>query len=128
MLTPEEMTVMREHPAIGAEILKDVEFLREAARAVRNHHERWDGTGYPDGLVGDAIPIVARIVNAADTWDACRSHRPYQQAMSVEDALGVMERLRGNQIDPAVHEALVRVMRRRRAISEERAADRAAGS
>jgi len=128
MLTPEEMTVMREHPAIGAEILKDVDFLREAARAVRNHHERWDGTGYPDGLVGDAIPIVARIVNAADTWDACRSHRPYQQAMSVEDALGVMERLRGSQIDPAVHEALVRVMRRRRAPSEERAPDRAARS
>ena len=119
---------MREHPSIGAEILKDVEFLREAARAVRSHHERWDGTGYPDGLVGDAIPLVARIVNAADTWDACRSHRPYQDAMAVEDALGVMERLRGSQIDPEVHEALVWAMYRRRAISEDRAADRAAES
>jgi putative nucleotidyltransferase with HDIG domain len=124
-LTPEEMTVMREHPSIGADILKEVEFLKTAALAVRNHHERWDGTGYPDGLVGDAIPLVARIVNAADTWDACRSHRPYQQAMSVEDALAVTQKLRGSQIDPAVHEALVRVMRRRRAISEERTAERA---
>jgi putative nucleotidyltransferase with HDIG domain len=123
-LTAEEMGVMREHPAIGAEILKDVEFLQTAALAVRNHHERWDGTGYPDGLVGDAIPLVARIVNAADTWDACRSHRPYQQAMSVDEALAVTEKLRGSQIDPAVHEALVRVMRRRRAISEERASER----
>jgi putative nucleotidyltransferase with HDIG domain len=122
MLTPDEMTVMREHPAIGAEILKDVEFLRGATRAVRNHHERWDGTGYPDSLAGDAIPMVARIVNAADTWDACRSHRPYQEAMTVDEALAVMERLRGGQTDPAVHEALVRVMQRRRAISEERAA------
>jgi putative nucleotidyltransferase with HDIG domain len=125
-LTPEEMAVMREHPAIGAEILKDVEFLRTAALAVRNHHERWDGTGYPDGMVGDAIPLVARIVNAADTWDACRSHRPYQQAMSVEDALAVIEKLRGGQIDPGVCDALVRVMRRRRAISDDRATERAA--
>jgi putative nucleotidyltransferase with HDIG domain len=125
-LTPEEMAVMREHPAIGAEILKDVEFLRTAALAVRNHHERWDGAGYPDGMVGDAIPLVARIVNAADTWDACRSHRPYQQAMSVEDALAVIEKLRGGQIDPGVCDALVRVMRRRRAISDDRATERAA--
>jgi len=109
---------MRGHPAIGAEILKDVEFLRVAARAVRSHHERWDGQGYPDGLVGESIPLVARIVNAADTWDACRSHRPYQEAMGLEEALAVMEGLRGTQLDPAVHAALVRVMRRRHAISE----------
>jgi len=65
------------------------------------------------------IPLVARIVNAADPWDACRSHRPYQQAMAVEEALAVMDGLRGAQLDPAVHAALARVMRRRHAISEE---------
>ncbi len=117
-LTADEMTAMRGHPAIGAEILKDVEFLEAAAGAVRSHHERWDGQGYPEGLVGESIPLVARIVNAADTWDACRSHRPYQQAMAVEEALEVMDRLRGTQLDPTVHAALVRVMRRRHAISE----------
>jgi putative nucleotidyltransferase with HDIG domain len=112
-LSFEEMARMREHPAIGAEILKDVEFLRLAAQAVRSHHERWDGTGYPDGLAGEGIPLVARIVNAADTWDACRSQRPYQAAMAVGEALAVMGRLRGNQLDPAVHDALVAVMRER---------------
>jgi HD-GYP domain-containing protein (c-di-GMP phosphodiesterase class II) len=114
------MALMRQHPVIGAEILKDVEFLRGASRAVRSHHERWDGTGYPDGLAGDRIPLLARVVNAADTWDACRSERPYQQAMDVEVALAVMERLKGGQVDPSVHEALVRVARRREAISAER--------
>jgi putative nucleotidyltransferase with HDIG domain len=118
-LTADEMTAMREHPVIGAEILKDVAFLRAAARAVRSHHERWDGTGYPDGLTGEEIPLVARIVNAADTWDACRSQRPYQQAMGVPEALAVMERLRGTQLDPAVHDALVRAVRRRHPISAE---------
>jgi len=118
-LTPEEMEVMRAHPAIGGEILKDVEFLRHAARAVKGHHERWDGTGYPEGLAGEAIPLVARIVNAADTWDACRSHRPYQVALGVPEALAVMERLRGSQLDPGVHDAVVRVMRRRHPISPE---------
>ena len=123
-LTPEEMVVMREHPAIGGEILKDVEFLREAARAVRSHHERWDGSGYPEGLAGEEIPLVARIVNAADTWDACRSQRPYQAAMGVAEALAVMARLRGTQLDPAVHDALVQVVRRRHPISPEPAVDR----
>ncbi len=123
-LTPEEMAVMREHPAIGGEILKDVEFLREAARAVRSHHERWDGSGYPEGLAGEEIPLVARIVNAADTWDACRSQRPYQAAMGVAEALAVMARLRGTQLDPAVHDALVQVVRRRHPISPEPAVDR----
>jgi len=121
-LTGEEMALMRQHPVIGAEILRDVEFLRGASRAVRSHHERWDGTGYPDGLAGERIPLLARVVNAADTWDACRSERPYQQAMDVEAALAVMERLKGGQVDPAVHEALVRAARRREAISAERRA------
>jgi putative nucleotidyltransferase with HDIG domain len=123
-LTDEEMRQMRQHPVIGAEILRDVPFLSVAAQAVLGHHERWDGHGYPAGLAADAIPLVARIVNAADTWDACRSARPYQEAMSVEQALAVMARLRGTQTDPVVHEALVRAARSHQAISAER---RAAG-
>jgi putative nucleotidyltransferase with HDIG domain len=110
-----EMALMRQHPGIGAEIVRGVEFLRDALPAIRSHHERWDGKGYPDGLTADEIPLVARIVNAADTWDACTSSRPYQPAMRTEEVLEILSRLRGVQIDPAVHDALVSVVRRRAA-------------
>jgi putative nucleotidyltransferase with HDIG domain len=112
-LAKDEMEQMRAHPAIGAEILRGVDFLRNAAPAVRSHHERWDGTGYPDRLAGEAIPLVARIVNAADTFDACTSFRPYQPVMELEEALAVLQQLRGAQIDPDVCDALVRVAKRR---------------
>ncbi len=112
-LDPAEIDRMREHPAIGAEILRGIEFLGLALPAVRSHHERWDGSGYPDGLAGEAIPMVARIVNAADTFDACTTPRSYQRTLSDEEALAVMARLRGAQVDPAVCDALVRVVQRR---------------
>lgn len=112
-LAPAEQELMRAHPAIGAEILRGVAFLQPAAPAVRNHHERWDGGGYPDRLAGEAIPLVARIVNAVDTFDACTSVRPYQQPLPDAAAVAVLEGLRGSQIDPAVCDALVRVVRRR---------------
>ena len=115
-LSAEEIEIVRSHPFIGAEIVKGVEFLRDAVPAIRGHHERWDGGGYPDGLAGEAIPLTARIVNAADTWDACTSERPYQPAMAPRDVLEIVARLKGTQIDPAVHDALVRVLRRRGAV------------
>ncbi len=114
-LTEEEMALMRAHPAIGAEIVKGVEFLQEAVLAIRSHHERWDGSGYPDGFEGERIPLAARIVNAADTYDACTSSRPYQAAMATEDVLQILARLRGTQIDPEVHDALLAVIERSRA-------------
>ena len=110
-LEPAEMAQMRAHPAIGAEILRGVDFLALAAAAVRSHHERWDGAGYPDGLSGEAIPLIARIVNAADTYDACTSRRPYQRTMDAEEGIAVVLALRGTQIDPRVADALVRVVR-----------------
>jgi putative nucleotidyltransferase with HDIG domain len=112
-LADHEMEQMRAHPVIGAEILRGVEFLEGALPAVRSHHERWDGSGYPDRLAGPAIPLVARIVNAADTFDACTSLRPYQEVMRLEEAVAVLEALRGHQIEPTVCDALVRVVRRR---------------
>ena len=112
-LARDEMELMKAHPTIGAEILRGVDFLHTALPAVRNHHERWDGKGYPDGQAGEDIPLVARIVNAADTLDACTSVRSYQPVMAVEEAISVLLRLRGNQIDPTVCDALVRVARRR---------------
>jgi len=112
-LTDEEKDIVREHPVIGAEIIRGVAFLAEAEPAIRSHHERWDGRGYPDRLGGEAIPLVARIVNAADTWDACTSTRPYQAAMRFDQVVAIMETLRGNQIDPTICDALLSVVRRR---------------
>ncbi len=109
-LTPEEMTVMREHPAIGDSIIGAVSFLKSVRAAVRSHHERWDGTGYPDKLKGDEIPLIARIVACADTFDACTSTRPYQKAMPLDVALGIMDKLRGASLDPKVVDALHRVV------------------
>jgi putative nucleotidyltransferase with HDIG domain len=127
-LAPDEMAQMREHPAIGAEILLGVEFLRAASLAVRGHHERWDGEGYPDRLAGEAIPLVARIVNVADTFDACTSTRPYQTPMTPEEALAVAERSRGAQMDPRIVDALVRVVRARTAAGGGGAPARAAAA
>jgi HD-GYP domain-containing protein (c-di-GMP phosphodiesterase class II) len=112
-LGPEEMALVRDHPRIGADIVAGVEFLHAALPAIRSHHERWDGAGYPDALAGEAIPLVARIVNIADTWDACTSRRPYQDAIPSDVVVAILEGLKGSQTDPAVHDALLRVLRRR---------------
>jgi putative nucleotidyltransferase with HDIG domain len=112
-LTPEEMTLIRSHAVVGGEIVEGVEFLRAVEPAIRHHHERWDGKGYPDGLAGETIPLVARIINAADTWDACTSERPYQRAYSAPEVVAILGQLRGAQIDPAVHDAILRVLHRR---------------
>jgi HD-GYP domain-containing protein (c-di-GMP phosphodiesterase class II) len=113
-LTDEEMEVMREHPAIGDSIIQPVSFLGPGVRAaVRNHHERWDGSGYPDKLAGEAIPLSARIVACADTFDACTSTRPYQTAMPLPEAMAILDRLSGAQLDPRVVEALRRVLQKR---------------
>jgi putative nucleotidyltransferase with HDIG domain len=112
-LSPAELELVRGHPRIGAEIVGGVEFLRDAVPAVRSHHERWDGTGYPDRLAGEAIPLVARIVNIADTFDACTSRRPYQEAIPADVVVAILEGLKGAQTDPSVHDALLRTLRRR---------------
>src|SRR5208283_1636072 len=80
---------------------------------VRHHHERYDGSGYPDGLKGDQIPLMARILNAADTYDAITSTRPYQAAMNDEQAIEILRRVRGTQVDPQVCDALVTVIQNR---------------
>src|SRR5689334_5830758 len=79
-LTDEEYTLIAQHPVVGAEILRDVDFLGEGKLVVRHHHERWDGTGYPDGLAGEEIPLAARVFSVADTLDALTTDRPYRPA------------------------------------------------
>src|SRR3954465_12831255 len=83
-LADHERALMVRHPGIAGEILRDVEFLGEARRVVRSHHERWDGDGYPDGLAGDDIPLEARIVAVADSFSAMTADRPHRKRMSLD--------------------------------------------
>jgi HD-GYP domain-containing protein (c-di-GMP phosphodiesterase class II) len=85
-------------------IVEGIEFLFEKIPMIRNHHERFDGKGYPDGLVGEAIPLGARIASVADAFDAMTSLRPHRRAMPLEDALTEMGRGRGTQFDPRILE------------------------
>jgi len=90
-LSTEEWEVMRSHPVRGEEICRPMRSLAPVLPIIRSHHERWDGTGYPDGLAGDGIPLLARILQVADIYDALTSERPYKQALSTEEAFRVME-------------------------------------
>jgi HD-GYP domain-containing protein (c-di-GMP phosphodiesterase class II) len=98
---------MREHPAIGAQIVAPIRFLAEAVDIVRSHHERWDGGGYPRGLHGEQIPLAARIFAIADSFDAMTSDRPYRSAMSLDQALDEIREGAGTQFDPEVAKAFL---------------------
>jgi diguanylate cyclase (GGDEF)-like protein len=106
-LSREEWAVMRQHPVIGERILEPLPGLAAVAKAVRHEHERWDGTGYPDGLAGDDIPLSARVVLACDAYHALVSDRPYRSALPREEALRELEFCAGSQFDPVVVDALV---------------------
>jgi response regulator RpfG family c-di-GMP phosphodiesterase len=108
-LTAEELELMREHTVIGADILAEVTFLRgEGINVIRSHHERWDGTGYPDHLVGAAIPLSARIFAVADAVDAMTGERPYREPASWDAATNEIVSQRGRQFDPDVVDAFMR--------------------
>lgn len=115
-LSEEEFDHVKTHVLIGAQILAPLHHLREVISYVRSHHERYDGTGYPDGLVGDAIPVGARILGVAEVFDALTTARPYQEKMSQEQAVSRMRDLVGTVISPDVHRALAAVITRRRAL------------
>lgn len=111
-LTPEEFEVMKRHTVIGWSALAEVlerypgnSFIARGAEIARSHHERWDGSGYPDGLAGNAIPLSARIVAVADVYDALRSERPYKRAFGHEEACEIVRQGSGAHFDPAVIEA-----------------------
>jgi putative nucleotidyltransferase with HDIG domain len=106
----EEWLEMRRHPVVGAQIVAPFEFLAARAPLIRHHHERWDGSGYPDGLVGDAIPPGARIVAVADVLDALTSDRPHRPAVSRAAALRHLEHASGRELDPAVVSACLAVL------------------
>ena len=124
-LTDEEMAIMRRHVIDGARLLTDSSsaLLQAAEVIVRTHHERWDGTGYPNRLAGPQIPLEGRIAAACDVYDALVNERPYKSAWTVADACAEIERGRGNHFDPQVADALLRVIARRTP-AEPRTADR----
>lgn len=93
---------MREHPSIGARILAPVPHLASAAQIVRHHHERYDGKGYPDGLVGEAIPLGARILTVVDSYSAIMDKRVYKEARSHAEAVSELRKHAGTQFDPRV--------------------------
>jgi diguanylate cyclase (GGDEF)-like protein/PAS domain S-box-containing protein len=105
-----EWVAMREHPRIGSEIVSSIPALAHLAPLVRAEHERWDGTGYPDGLGGEAIPLASRIVLACDAYHAMTSDRPYRKAMPHDEARHELELYAGAQFDPGVVDALLRVL------------------
>src|ERR1700761_4219091 len=101
-LTPEEFEKMKIHPVVGAEILERVEFPYPVVPIVRSHHEKWDGSGYPDGLAGAQIPIGARILSAVDCLDALASDRQYRRALPLDQAMAEVAKLSGKSFDPDV--------------------------
>jgi len=119
-LTESERQVMQQHTLLGAQILSGVALLQgEGLRVVRSHHERWDGSGYPDGLAGRAIPLGARIFALIDAVDAMTNERPYRSALTWEEAMDEILLENGKQFDPHVVAAFVARERRMRLISEE---------
>jgi HD-GYP domain-containing protein (c-di-GMP phosphodiesterase class II) len=110
-LSPDEWALMRRHPLIGAQIVAPFEFFAAGAAIIRHHHERVDGSGYPDGLAGSAIPVGARIVAVADVFDALTSDRPYRPAMTSEDALTHLMAQAGHGLDEEIVGAFLGIVR-----------------
>jgi HD-GYP domain-containing protein (c-di-GMP phosphodiesterase class II) len=109
-LDDEELRKMNMHSAYGSEILGHVRQLREVIPSVRGHHEKIDGTGYPDGLTGEDIPLPARIIAVADTFDAMTTDRPYRKGLSVETAIGELKKLSDIQFDSEVVNAFIKAL------------------
>jgi putative two-component system response regulator len=105
--TPSEREIMERHTDIGADILRDAqdEFTENARLIALTHHEKWNGTGYPARLIGEAIPLCGRIVAVADVFDALTSRRPYKEPFSIEESFEIMRQGRGSHFDPEVLDA-----------------------
>ncbi|NJD55086.1 MAG: HD domain-containing protein [Nitrospirae bacterium] len=109
-LDAEEVKIMNEHSVCGAEILEHVRQLHDIIPGVRGHHEKYDGTGYPDGLKGRDIDLIARIIAVADTYDAMTTDRPYRKALSMQTAIGELKKFAGKQFDADVTDHFIRIL------------------
>ncbi len=110
-LTPEEYKEIQKHPVIGESIMKPISALKDILPGIRNHHERWDGKGYPDKLVGKKIPLLGRIISLADTYDAITSDRPYRKSKSIKFALEEIKRCSGSQFDPELAKIFIQAVK-----------------
>lgn len=119
-LTDEEYAVIKEHTIIGAEILKNITLVKHVVEVARSHHECYDGTGYPDGLKGEEIPIQARIVAVADSYDAMRSRRIYRNTLKSEVIYEQFQKNRGVQFDPEITDTFLRLLDEGRLVIEEK--------
>lgn len=108
-LTDDEFETIKSHPHIGAGILNSIEFLKKVCEIIKHHHERFDGKGYPSGLAASNIPLGSRIICVADSFDAITSCRPYRKPLTFDEATSEVVRCAGNQFDPAVVEAFIRL-------------------
>ncbi len=108
-LTDEEFDAIKQHPGIGYNIIKEIPMLGDVLPGVLYHHERWDGRGYPQGLAGEDIPLMARIIGICDTFDAMSSNRSYRPALKREDVLAEIHRCAGSQFDPSLVEPFMRI-------------------
>ena len=109
-LNEDEWIKMREHPVISADLIAGIEIYSPVADAVRHEHERWNGTGYPDGLKGEQIPLVARVITAADIYNALTTDRPYRKAFGKDEAIQMIHEMTEVELDPMVAAALLRVI------------------
>jgi len=109
-LDEDEWVKMREHPVISAELIAGIEIYSPVSKAVRHEHERWNGTGYPDGLKGEEIPLLSRIIAAADIYNALTTDRPYRKAFSLDETRQMIVEMTEIELDPAVADALIRVI------------------
>jgi len=107
-LTSEEYEIIKSHSNIGYDILKHIRFFEDILPGIKYHHERYDGKGYPEGLERDEIPLIARIISVADSYDVITHRRPYKQSQSKEEALTEVKRSSGTQFDPTIVDALVK--------------------
>jgi len=115
----EEQKIVNEHPSIGERILEPIEAYAEIVPIVRQHHERFNGKGYPEGLAGEAITLGARILAVADVYDALSSERPYRTAMEPDQALHIIEENSGSHFDPFVVEAFFKVIEKDRELQKD---------
>jgi putative nucleotidyltransferase with HDIG domain len=106
-LSAAEWTVMQEHPIDGANLVSTITRMRHLVPAVRHHHENWDGSGYPDRIAGENIPVASRIIMFADTIDAMTSERPYRRPLSEAEVCAELLRCRGKQFDPSISDRLL---------------------
>ena len=109
-LTEEEYGVIKSHPVIGSQILSEISDFPYLSIAARNHHERYDGKGYPDGLKGQGIPEMARIISVADAYDAMTSNRSYRRQMSQEQVREELHRCSGTQFDPVFAQIMLNLI------------------